>query len=485
MINKSMFFRLLISYVLTVLVGLSAVGFVMSYVIKDNISRTKIEDMVRKAKKVNLAIQEFTELDDDARAMLVFLDQAFDSRIWVFDADGKIVASSSQEEIAIGKLVDKTVVGKVMDGATAEVNITFGELSAPMLSVVVPWGKNDTVYGGIIVHSPLTDMNNTVQDMRETILWIAQICIVLSCGLAFYMSWSITRPLQQIERAASKIGMGDYSERITTKYKDEIGDLATTINQLAERLELSNVEKQKLEQIRLDFLANASHELRTPLTAMQGFLEALQDGLIDDQARQRYYQIIYNETIHMNRLVDDIMDLSRLENNEIKLTLQPVDASSLLKKVQFKFQHEVEERKTRINLQIWDPLPFVVADPDRLEQILNNLVKNAVKFTEEGTITITAGEDGDHVRFSVTDTGIGISKADQELIWKRLYKVDRGRSSRAKGSGLGLAIVKQLVDLHGGRISVNSEIGQGATFTVWIPKSSLGTSTSTGRYLQG
>ena len=470
MIKKSMFFRLLISYVLTVLIGLCVVGFTMSYVTKEYITASKKSDMVRKAKKVNMAIQEYPVIDEYAKGMLIFLDQSFDSRIWVFDMSGQIISSSSTDEISIGKMVDESILEKIRQGETTEVNMRFGEMNEPMLSVVVPWGKDDQIYGGIILHSPLTDVNKTVQDIRETILWIAQICIVLSCAVAFYMSWSITRPLQRIDRAASKIGMGDYTERIETNYKDEIGDLAATINQLAEKLEQSDRDKQRLEQFRLDFLANASHELRTPLTAMQGFLEALQDGLIDETARQRYYEIIYNETIHMNRLVDDIMDLTRLENREIKLSLQPVNAESLLRKLQFKFQHEANEKGTEIDLRIWQPISLVLADPDRLEQIFNNLLKNAVKFTENGTITITAGEDGEYVRITVADTGIGIAKSDQELIWQRLYKVDRGRSSKQKGSGLGLAIVKELVELHGGKVEVESEIGAGAAFSVWIPK---------------
>ncbi|GFR38107.1 two-component sensor histidine kinase [Insulibacter thermoxylanivorax] len=470
MIKRSMFFRLLLIYVCTVLISLGVVGFTLSYVTETYITNSKKEDMVRKAKKVNLAIRDFPHMPDDVKAMLVFLDQAFDSRIWVFDEQGQIIASSSQEEIAVGKKLDEQVVAKILSGETAEVNLNFGELTEPLLSVVVPWGKEDRIYGGIILHSPLTALNKTVQDVRETILWVTQICIVLCCGAAYYMSWSITRPLQQIERAASKIGMGDYSQRIETKHRDEIGELAATINQLAEKLEQSDKEKTRLEQFRLDFLANASHELRTPLTAMQGFLEALQDGLIDEQGRQKYYEIIYNETIHMNRLVDDIMDLTRLENNEIRLALQPVDAASLLKKVQFKFRHEAEERGNEIQLCLKEPLPPVIADPDRLEQILNNLVKNAVKFTENGLITISAEEDGDEVRIAIADTGIGISKADQELIWQRLFKVDRGRTSRHKGSGLGLAIVRQLAELHQARITVDSEIGQGAVFTLWMPK---------------
>jgi signal transduction histidine kinase len=470
MINKSIFLRLLISYVLTVLLGLCVVGFSMSYVTTDYIMDSKKEDMVRKAKKVNAAIQEYNQIDTNVLNLLTFLDQSFDSRIWVFNTEGQIVATSAKDEVSIGKSVDQSVAKKVKNGETSEMNIKFDDVLEPMLSVVVPWGKDDQVYGGIILHSPVSGINYTVSNIRETILWVTLIGIVMSSAVAFYMSWSISRPLRQIDRAAAKIGLGDYSARIHTHFKDEIGELATTLNQMAEKLEQADHEKRRLEQIRIDFLANSSHELRTPLTAMQGFLEALMDGLIEDEGRPKYYEIIYKETIHMNRLVDDIMDLTRLENREIALSCHPVEAASLIQKVQFKFEQEAEENGTRIETRIWEPLPQVHADPDRLEQILNNLVKNAVKFTENGLITIAAGEDGDFVRLAVSDTGIGITKTDQEMIWERLFKVERGRTKNQKGTGLGLAIVKQLVELHSGKIGVTSEVGSGTTFTVWIPK---------------
>lgn len=469
--NRNIFFRLLISYMVTVLLGLCAVGLSMSMITKDYITNSKKEDLLRKARKVNLAVQNSRIIDENALNMLLFLDQSFDSRIWVFDREGNIVASTIKEELSVGKSIDPDVVKKVERGENAAATMSIEGIAEPVLFVAVPWGKDDQVYGGIALYSPFNRITDTVHNIRETILWVTLLGIVLSSGVAFLMSWSISRPLQQIDRTAARIGLGDYSERIQTKFKDEIGDLAATINQLADKLEKADADKRKLEQTRVDFLANASHELRTPLTAMQGFLEALQDGLIDESGRQRYYEIIYNETIHMNRLVDDIMDLTRLENQEITLSCHPVDVATLLKKVQFKFTPEAEEQGSHIELRVWEPLPQAIADPDRLEQILNNLVKNAVKFTENGQITISAGEDGEYVRIAVTDSGVGIPGTDQELIWDRLYKVDRGRSRKHRGTGLGLAIVKQLVELHKGKVALSSEPGNGTTFTVWIPAS--------------
>jgi signal transduction histidine kinase len=213
-----------------------------------------------------------------------------------------------------------------------------------------------------------------------------------------------------------------------------------------------------------------SHELRTPLTAIQGFLEALQDGLVEEEeARQRYYAVMYSETMQVNRLVDDLMDLMKLENNEIALSRHPVDTADVVRKIAFAFEAEAAEKGLTIRVDIEDGLPRLYADKDRVAQIIKNLMKNAVKFTDEGTIGISARHEGDWIRLSVADTGIGIAADDLDRIWERFFKVDRGRSRKNKGTGLGLAIVKELVHLHDGKITVQSEPGKGSVFHVWLP----------------
>jgi signal transduction histidine kinase len=468
-INKSIFRRLLFSYMFTVLLGLCVVGLMISFLTKAYIIDSKKKELLREAKRVNLAIQNTSVLDERVKELLIFFDQSYDTRIWIFDLHGKIAATSAKDEVYVGKSVDASIVDKVSKGDDIISNMQFEGLKESMLSVVVPWGKDNRVYGGIVLHAPVTGMNETIANLRETILWGTLFGLLLSAAIASYLSRSISQPLQKIERVAAKIGMGDYSERIRIRSKDEIGDLAATINHMVTKLEQIDREKRKLEQIRQDFLANVSHELRTPLTAMQGFLEALQDGLIDETAKPRYYDIIYNETLHMNRLVDDIMDLIKLENNDISLSRAPVDVGTLLQQVAFKFELEASDKNTRIELHINENLPKTYADLSRLEQILNNLIKNAVKFTENGVITIQAAEDKQYVHIIITDTGIGISSDDQEMIWERFFKVDRGRSKKSLGTGLGLAIVRELVSLHKGKIEVQSEIEKGTTFDVWIP----------------
>jgi signal transduction histidine kinase len=469
-IHKSIFRKLLFSYMLTVLLGLFAVGLLLSWLAKDYIFDARQQELLRQAKRVNLAMQDAMLPEEQVKDLLAFFDQSYDTRIWMFDRNGRILATSSKEEVYIGKSVDESVVKKISLGEDAVLNLEFAGLKEPMLSVVVPWGKGEQIYGGIVLHAPVKGISDTIAGLRETILWITLIGVLISAGIASYLSWSISRPLQLIDRTAAKIGMGDYTERIRIDAKDEIGDLAATINHMMEKLERMDIDKRKLEQIRQDFLANVSHELGTPLTAVQGFLEALQDGLIDEEARPKYYDIMYKETLHMTRLVDDILDLVRLENKEITLNLKAVEVEPLLVRAAFKFSTEAAEKGTSIGYELEEPALKVQADPDRLEQIVNNLLKNAVKFTEAGTIRLEAMHSGDRVLLRIVDTGTGISPEDQERIWERFFKVDRGRSRKNSGTGLGLAIVRELVELHQGSIEVHSELGKGTVFELTLPR---------------
>ncbi|MFD2369145.1 ATP-binding protein [Brevibacillus sp. GCM10020057] len=468
--SKSIFRRLLFSFLATVLVGLGISGLLISLFARQYIYDSKEEEMLRMAKKVNAAIQNYDKVNKQLLDELVSLDEAFDTRIWLFNQEGKIVATSMKDEVFTGKSVAVSIAESVLKGKSAVTELQIEGLEDPMLSVSVPWGEGEHVYGGIILHAPIEGIERTFGQMRETILWATLFGVLLSTAMVSYLSWSISRPLRTIERTAAEIGRGNYAERVRVDTSDEIGDLAQTINTMAEKLERVEQERQHLEQVRNDFLANVSHELRTPLTAMQGFLEALQDGLVEDEeARQKYYAVMYSETMQVNRLVDDLMDLMKLENNEVNLAKFPVDVADVMNKVAFAFRADAGEKGIQIELELEEDLPKIYADRDRVAQILKNLVKNAVKFTEQGEIRLRAVAEEPYVKIEVADTGIGISQEDLQRIWERFFKVDRGRSKKNKGTGLGLAIVKELVELHGGKISVESEPGKGSTFTVWMP----------------
>jgi signal transduction histidine kinase len=454
---------------LTILLGLGFVGLLTSFLVKEYIYDTKQEELLRMAARVNQAIHDYNVNDETRENMLVFFDESYNARIWVFDKQGEIITTSLKDEVHIGKSVSESIVRKVMSGESVVNDLKLAGLSEPMLSVAVPWGKDDNVYGGIVVHSSVSGINDTVRNIRETILWGILIGIIFSTMMVSYLSWSISRPLQKIDSATSEIGLGNYSKRIEIDSTDEIGDLAKTINTMADKLEIIDQERNKLDQIRMDFLANVSHELKTPLTAIQGFLEALQEGFINEEARPKYYDIMYHETLHMNTLLDDIMDWIKLKNRDIALVKGPIDVNALLHKIFLKFDNEAEKKNIKLIVQKTEELPKLHGDEDRIEQILSNIIMNAIKFTEHGNVTLYAKKEVNNIVFIIKDTGIGISKTDQELIWERFFKVDRGRMKTNKGTGLGLAIVKELVELFEGKITVNSEVNKGTTFRIEIP----------------
>jgi two-component system phosphate regulon sensor histidine kinase PhoR len=230
-------------------------------------------------------------------------------------------------------------------------------------------------------------------------------------------------------------------------------------------------ELRKLERVRRDFVANVSHEFKTPLTAIQGFAETLLGGAIDDpQNRERFLGIILEHSRRLARLTDDLLKLSKMDADRLEVEIRRVGVSELVQSCLETAQHRAAEKDIHISVQLRNDLPDIAGDRRRLAEVLQNLLDNAIQYTlASGRIVLTAqGRDAD-VIFTVSDTGIGIPKVDQSRIFERFYRVDAARSREAGGTGLGLAIAKHLVEVHGGRIWVDSEVGQGSQFHFSVP----------------
>jgi two-component system phosphate regulon sensor histidine kinase PhoR len=230
-------------------------------------------------------------------------------------------------------------------------------------------------------------------------------------------------------------------------------------------------ELRKLERVRRDFVANVSHEFKTPLTAIQGFSETLLAGAIDDpQNRERFLGIILEHSRRLARLTDDLLKLSQMDADRLQLEIRPISVTELIESCVETTEHRATEKGVGLNVAPANNLPDIAGDRRRLAEILQNLLDNATQYTlPGGQITLTAETRDNDVVFTVTDTGIGIPKSDQSRIFERFYRVDAARSREAGGTGLGLAIAKHLVEVHGGRIWVESEIGQGSQFNFSIP----------------
>lgn len=228
---------------------------------------------------------------------------------------------------------------------------------------------------------------------------------------------------------------------------------------------------KKLEQLRRDFIADVSHELRTPLTSIQGFSEALLDGVAGDGPMQEeYFKVIHRESLRLNRLINELLDLARLEAGKINWELNPIEMPDLFTEVLFKLKPQLEEKQIRVEQEIAPDVPVVPGNEERIEQVLINLLENAIRFSlPGGTIKIQAAFYVNEVKINVSDQGPGIPEKDLPYIWGRFYRVEKSRSRTLGGIGLGLAIVKQIVENHGGNVAVSSREGAGSTFSFTLP----------------
>ena len=231
-------------------------------------------------------------------------------------------------------------------------------------------------------------------------------------------------------------------------------------------------ELRRLDKVRQDFVANVSHELRTPVTIIKGYAETLLECALDDKGHAReFLQVIHSDSDRLARLIDDLLDLSRIESGKLNLTFRPCAIKGIVERVVLELKKQADERSVTIKVDIPEDIPDILADEAGIGQVLLNLLDNAIKYNKEkGLVTVSAGENNGYVKVEVFDTGVGIPERDLNRIFERFYRVDKARSRELGGTGLGLSIVKQIIQEHNGEVAVESLMGQGSTFSFTIPK---------------
>lgn len=292
-------------------------------------------------------------------------------------------------------------------------------------------------------------------------------------GLSYWLAGRITRPLRRMQRMTKKFAEGELEARLPGSEIQELNQLAQSFNQMATGL-------QGVEQRRRELVGDLTHELRTPLTVLNGYLEGMQDGTLDPSPE--IFGRLTQETKRLQRLVNDFQTLSKAEAGYLPIQAEALDPVPLLRSMVERFADQIFEEGPALSLQLGGAqvkglekggkvaaLPKVLGDRARLEQILINLIGNAVRYTTEGSIQVTAEADADMLWIAVTDTGQGIAEADLPRIFERFWRSDKARTRDGSGSGIGLAIARRLVELQGGEIQVESQLGQGSTFRFSLP----------------
>jgi histidine kinase len=298
---------------------------------------------------------------------------------------------------------------------------------------------------------------------NEALMYAALAAMIVAVVLSLYLSRSVIAPVRVMSLGAQRSADGRYDERVQVEGEDELSQLAVRFNQMAEKL-------SQVESMRRRLIGDVSHELRTPLTAIKGSMEGLIDGVL--AATNETYQQIHAEADRLNRLVNDLQELSRVEARAYELDIRPLNVSSLVRTVTKRLTPQAESKRISLDLELAPDLPRILADEDRAVQVLTNLTGNAMQYTSEGgKITISAKRINSEVLIAVHDTGIGISPEHLARIFDRFYRVDKSRSRQSGGgSGIGLTIARALIDAHGGQIWAESTgEGQGSTFVITLP----------------
>lgn len=491
---KTIFSKMISVFIIIFIVAFTITGFMLSYFLNGYITDERAQLLESTSVKVNDVFNVFLGNMDPSNVlynrivekyltdMLTLFGNYTNSLIWIVDDSGYIFRSNIAmpqqivdkyadstgyikipEEKQFSKLIsEETSVSSIGDFNGFFKNSSFQEAGDLWLTVGRSFKYEHTSGDNFMViiylHTPVNELKQARYAVFKYFLISAGAAVVIAFVLVYIFSLRLSNPLKQIKNAAGRIANGEFEKRLSIKSKDEIGELAKTFNQMALAL-------QNIEEMRRGFIANVSHELRTPMTSIRGFIEGILDGTIPSENHRHYLSIVRDETNRLNRLVNDLLDLAKMESGEMELNVTDFNINELVRQCVIKLETLLIEKGLTVDADFEEDSILVTADRDAIERVLYNLIHNAIKFTPEGgNIKLTTRKQKGVVNVTVKDNGIGIDVDQIDMIWDRFYKTDKSRSRDKTGTGLGLAIVRNIINEHGQKIWINSKVGEGTAF---------------------
>lgn len=350
---------------------------------------------------------------------------------------------------------------------TSDMN-SFGKKEATSYAMI-PFDYDGHFFGVLIVSQPAKNIQKSVKQLTANLLKGVIISVIVALVIGYFYARFQVERINRLQKATKEVANGNFDIHVPVHGRDEFDDLAEDFNQMTVSLKDSQLEIERQEERRKQFMADASHEMRTPLTTINGLLEGLQYHAIPKDQEENAVKLMKNETERLIRLVTENLDYEKIRTNQISMVIKKFDGTQTLSEIVTQLQEKAASSGDTLSLITKEPIQ-VYADYDRFKQIMVNIMQNAIQFTENGTITIRIYKKDLETVIEIADTGIGMTQEQLTNIWDRYYKVDPSRKNKKFGeSGLGLPIVQQLVRLHQGTISVTSELGKGTTFTITFP----------------
>ena len=474
--------RIAVTYITLTVAGVALVSVISSWQLRQFIITRSTRTLAAQAELFGRQVEQGLLLCDGQPAsdqVLAASASALGARLTVIDRDGRVIFDSAVRRDSLRFMENHAFRPEVQaarkhgTGSDRRVSHTTDqEYVYVARRLAFPAGH--ALEGGVLrLALPAADMQ-ALENQVQSIVWlIGLVVVVIVAIVSLQIAGRITRPIQRIARTTAAITRGNLEARVQEGGKDEIASLAASINEMARTLGADLDRQRKLERVRTEFLGNVSHELRTPIFSIQGFLETLMDGAVDDPAVNReFLSKAHAHAERLNALLNDLIEISRIEAGEMKLSFRWFTLNPFLEGVD-EDMHPLADRKQITLTTEYPGVPDlrVYGDRDRLKQVMVNLIENAVKYTEAGgRVHVGVQLEKDQALISVSDSGIGIAEEHHGRIFERFYRVDKDRSREVGGTGLGLAIVKHIVEAHGGTITVQSEPGKGSVFTFTVKR---------------
>lgn len=469
--RKTLYLKLLLAYLIFGLFGFVAVATFVSNMTMDHLKKEKADSLYREATLIantyasDLYSNEATL--ESVKDQLDALDTYMNATIWIINPSGRMILDSSAPVDVETEIVIENFDPTITAGSYYTVGNFFDTFDAQVLSVFAPITADYRVKGYVVIHYAMNSIEAETNSLLNISYVMLVILFLLSLIILIFFTEIVYIPLRKITEATEQYASGNMHYEFSVESEDEMGYLAASLSYMASEIARSEDDQKK-------FVANVSHDFRSPLTSIRGYLEAMLDGTIPPELYEKYLTIVLNETDRLTKLTNSLLTLNNLNTNGMMLNKSDFDINRIIRNVAASFEGTCRRKMIAIELVLTGDEMYVVADMDKIQQVLYNLLDNAIKFSHHNSvIKMETTDKHNKVFISVKDSGIGIPKDDLKLIWDRFYKSDLSRGKDKKGTGLGLSITKEIIQAHGENINVISTEGVGTEFIFSLPKSQM------------
>lgn len=468
--KKTLYLKFVLAYFIFGVFGFVIITTFVPSMTQEHLIREKAENLYSEATLIakTYASGLYTS-ETSLETVKVQLDSLavyLNSTIRIINPSGRLVLDTNSpinvEDVVFIENFNPTETG----GSYYIIGDFFGNFDTDVLSVFAPITSNYKVKGYVVIHSDMTDIRESTGSLLNISYITLCILFLLSLIILIFFTEMVYVPLRKITHATEQYASGNMEYEFQVDSEDEIGYLAACLSYMANEIARSEEDQKK-------FIANVSHDFRSPLTSIRGFLEAMLDGTVPPEQYEKYLNIVLNETDRLTKLTNSLLTLNNLNTKGMMLDRTDFDINQILRSTAASFEGTCRSKTIAIEMVLTGDVLYVNADIGKIQQVLYNLIDNAIKFSHhDSVIRVETSEKKNKVFVSVKDTGIGIPKDDLKQIWDRFYKSDLSRGRDKKGTGLGLAITKEIVNAHGEHINVISTEGVGSEFIFSLPRSS-------------